>query len=144
VNVRTTVPPPTMALPKSVWSAGLGVASPSEMLTLLPVTLISGAGAVRRNTYALPAFTPAAVSSKMRPDQRGVTRQRYGTAEPVTLRPVASGQFGLLAPIRAAAHKQIRAARTRPRRRVALSITMLCAYHANIVKLSAAAITKAD
>jgi hypothetical protein len=37
VKVRTTVPPVTWALPKSVWSVALGVLSPSGMLTLLPV-----------------------------------------------------------------------------------------------------------
>ena len=42
MKVRTTVPPPTTTLPKSVWSAVLGVVSPSQMLTTLPVTFISG------------------------------------------------------------------------------------------------------
>ena len=44
VKVRTTVPPVTWALPKSVWSVVLGVLSPSGMPKLLTVTVISGAG----------------------------------------------------------------------------------------------------
>ena len=41
--VRTTVPPVSTAAPKSVWSARLGVASPSAIETAFPCTSISGA-----------------------------------------------------------------------------------------------------
>ena len=57
VKVRTTVPPITRALPKSVWSVVLGVVAPSRMLTLLPVTLISGAGTCTATMCWDPAAT---------------------------------------------------------------------------------------
>ncbi len=44
LNVRVTVPAGVATEPKSVWSAVPGVVSPSAMVTLLPVMLISGAG----------------------------------------------------------------------------------------------------
>ena len=43
VKVRVAVTPATRALPKSVWSAAEGVASPSAMETAFPRTSISGA-----------------------------------------------------------------------------------------------------
>lgn len=42
VNVRTTVPLLTWTPWKSVWSVGLGIISPSTILTLLPLRFISG------------------------------------------------------------------------------------------------------
>ena len=42
VKVRVTVPLGKSALPKSVWSAPLGVVSPSMIVVPLPRTLISG------------------------------------------------------------------------------------------------------
>ena len=44
VKVRVTVPLGKSVLPKSVWSAPLGVVSPSMIVVPLPRILISGAG----------------------------------------------------------------------------------------------------
>src|SRR2546423_2022091 len=58
VNVCETVPPATLALPKSVSSVALGVVSPSAMDVLLPLTLISGAVKAGQE---LPVVTPPGV-----------------------------------------------------------------------------------
>jgi len=55
VKVRVTVPPATSALPKSVWSAVVGVVSPSRMSWELPCTLMSGPAAKVHTSVALAA-----------------------------------------------------------------------------------------
>ena len=61
MNVRTTAPlgaPAIRAGPKSVWSARLGVLSPSAMVAPLPVTLISAGPSTVTEKVRVTAFTP--------------------------------------------------------------------------------------